>query len=56
MHEYDFVVFALDAELNLPPGLTRAALLEAIDGHVLGQGNMVPTYTRQPADAGAMPE
>lgn len=53
MHEYDFAVFALDAELDLPPGLTRAQLLEAIEGHVLGQGNLVPTYTRQPAEAGA---
>ena len=51
LHHYDFVVFALDAELDLPPGLTRAELLEAIDGHVVGQGNMVPIYRRQPADA-----
>jgi len=53
VHEYDFTVFALDAELNLPGGLTRAELLRAIDGHVLDQGNMVPTYTRQPMAAGA---
>ena len=53
VHEYDFTVFALDVALDLPPGLTRAELLRAIDGHVIGQGNMVPTYTRQPADAGA---
>jgi Raf kinase inhibitor-like YbhB/YbcL family protein len=54
VHEYDFTVFALDAELDLPPGLNRAALLAAIEGHVLGQGNMVPTYTRQPAEAGTL--
>lgn len=53
VHDYDFTVFALDAELDLPSGLTRAGLLEAIEGHVLGQGSLVPTYTRQPADAGA---
>jgi len=51
VHHYDFAVFALDAELNLPPGLTRAELLEAIEGHVIGRGNMVPIYRRQPADA-----
>ena len=51
VHHYDFAVFALDAELDLPAGLTRAELLEAIDGHVIGQGNMVPIYRRQPADA-----
>ncbi|MBM4184749.1 MAG: YbhB/YbcL family Raf kinase inhibitor-like protein [Gemmatimonadetes bacterium] len=53
VHDYDFTVFALDAELNLPAGLTRAELLAAIEGHVLGQGSLVPTYTRQPAEAGA---
>ena len=55
VHEYDFTVFALDAELDLAPGLTRAGLLAAIDGHVIGRGTLVPTYTRQPADAGALP-
>jgi len=53
VHEYDFTVLALNAEMNLPPGLTRAEVLAAIEGHVIGQGNVVPTYTRQPADAGA---
>jgi len=51
VHHYDFAVFALDAELDLPPGLTRAELLASIEGHVIGQGNMVPLYRRQPADA-----
>jgi hypothetical protein len=51
VHHYDFAVFALDAELDLPPGLTRAELLGAIEGHVIGQGNMVPLYRRQPADS-----
>jgi Raf kinase inhibitor-like YbhB/YbcL family protein len=46
-HHYHFVVYALDAELNLPPGLTRAELLEAIEGHVIGQGDMVPIYQRR---------
>jgi Raf kinase inhibitor-like YbhB/YbcL family protein len=50
VHDYDFTVLALNAELNLPSGLTRAEVLEAVAGHVIGQGNMVPTYTRQPAD------
>jgi Raf kinase inhibitor-like YbhB/YbcL family protein len=53
VHDYEFTVFALDAEPNFPPGLTRAELLEAMEGHVLGQGSMLPTYTRRPADAGA---
>jgi Raf kinase inhibitor-like YbhB/YbcL family protein len=49
VHHYHFAVFALDAELDLPPGLTRDELLEAIEGHVLGQGDMTPHYQRQPA-------
>ncbi len=51
LHHYDFAVFALDEELNLPPGLDREELLEAIDGHVIGRGDMVPIYRRQPADS-----
>ena len=33
--------------LDLPPGLTRAEVLDAIEGHVIGQGDMVPIYQRQ---------
>ena len=50
-HEYDFTVYALDAALDLPPGLTRAELLAAIEGHVIGRGSLVATYTRVSADA-----
>ncbi|MGD2046554.1 MAG: YbhB/YbcL family Raf kinase inhibitor-like protein [Gemmatimonadota bacterium] len=49
LHHYHFAVFALDTELDLPPGLTRDELLEAIDGHVLGEGSMTPHYRRRPA-------
>ena len=48
VHHYHFSVFALDAELDLPPGLDRSELLEAIEGHVIGQGDMVTLYERQP--------
>jgi Raf kinase inhibitor-like YbhB/YbcL family protein len=53
VHEYEFTVLALDAELDLPAGLTRAELLEAIEPHVIGRGTLTATYTRIPADAGA---
>jgi Raf kinase inhibitor-like YbhB/YbcL family protein len=49
VHHYHFAVFALDEELDLPPGLDRDELLSAIEGHVLGQGDMVTLYERQPA-------
>jgi hypothetical protein len=46
-HHYHFVVYALDADLGLKPGLTRAELLAAIDGHVIGQGEIVSIYERK---------
>ena len=48
-HRYHFVVYALDAALDLRPNLTRAELLEAIKGHILAQGEIVPVYERKPS-------
>lgn len=44
LHAYHFRIYALDSELNLPAGLNKAALLEAIDGHVLGTGMLMGHY------------
>ena len=44
LHHYHFVVYALDEDLNLPPDLDREELLEAIEGHVIGQGDIMPVY------------
>ncbi|HIB08700.1 MAG TPA: YbhB/YbcL family Raf kinase inhibitor-like protein, partial [Gemmatimonadetes bacterium] len=55
VHHYHFAVFALNTELDLPPGLTRNELLEAIDGHIIGEGHMMPIYERQPADQDTIP-
>ena len=46
-HHYHFVVYALDADLGLKPGLTRADLLAAINGHVIGRGEIVSIYERK---------
>ena len=46
-HHYNFVVYALGADLDLPAGLTRAQLLEAIAPHVIGKGVMIPMYRRE---------
>ena len=46
LHHYHFVVYALDADLDLKPGLNRAELLAAIQGHVVGQGELVAVYER----------
>jgi Raf kinase inhibitor-like YbhB/YbcL family protein len=46
-HHYTFTVYALDAELPLEPGLNRTQLLDAIKGHIIGQGSLVAIYERQ---------
>jgi Raf kinase inhibitor-like YbhB/YbcL family protein len=46
-HHYHFVVYALDADLGLKPGLTRADLLAAMRGHVIAQGELVAIYERK---------
>ncbi len=47
-HHYTFSVYALDAELPLEPGLNRNQLMEAIKGHIIGQGSLVAIYERFP--------
>lgn len=49
-HHYHFVVYALDAPVAVKAGqppMTRAELLDAIKGHVIGQGELVALYERQ---------
>ena len=49
-HHYHFVVYALDTPIAITPGqipLTRAELLDAMKGHVIGQGELVATYERK---------
>ena len=45
-HLYHFTVYALDEALGLEPGLTRQGLLKAMEGHIIGQGDIVPVYER----------
>ena len=45
-HRYDFKVYALDTDLDLPPATTKDDLLKRIQGHVLGQGELVGRYKR----------
>ncbi len=47
-HHYHFTVYALDAPLDAQAGLTKAQLLEAMKGHIIGQGELVAIYERQP--------
>jgi Raf kinase inhibitor-like YbhB/YbcL family protein len=45
-HHYHFKLYALDAVLDLPDGSTKAQVLAALKGHVLGEGDLVGTYSR----------
>jgi Raf kinase inhibitor-like YbhB/YbcL family protein len=40
-HHYTFELFALDMKLDLGPEATRAQVLSAIDGHILGKAVLV---------------
>ena len=45
-HPYHFEVFALNRKLNLDPAKAdRAAMLDAMKGHVLAVGDIVVNYT-----------
>jgi len=43
-HHYHFQLFALDKVLDVPPGAERSAVRQAMDGHVIGQTEIVGTY------------
>ncbi|MDO8907839.1 MAG: YbhB/YbcL family Raf kinase inhibitor-like protein [Pseudohongiella sp.] len=47
LHAYHFRIYALDAALNLPVGLNKQQLLEAIDGHVLATGMLMGHYEQK---------
>jgi len=46
LHAYHFRVYALDADLELPEGLNKEQLLEAMEGHVLATGMLMGHYQR----------
>ncbi len=45
-HRYFFKVYALDIELTLAPGATKAQLEAAMKGHVVAEGSLMGTYSR----------
>ena len=47
-HHYHFQIFALKKKLNLPAGYNRVALLDAMAGNVIGKGELVGKYERNP--------
>ncbi len=47
VHHYHFKIYALDTELEAAAGLTKDQLLEAMEGHVLAEGELIGTYERK---------
>jgi Raf kinase inhibitor-like YbhB/YbcL family protein len=45
-HHYIFEIYALDAKVDLPAGSTRADLLKAMDGHVIGKATYIGLFGR----------
>ncbi len=46
-HRYFFRLYALDAALDLKPGITRNELLARMKGHVLATAELMGTYERK---------
>lgn len=45
-HRYFFKLYALDAELNLDSGITKAQLVQAMQGHILAEAQLMGKYKR----------
>lgn len=46
-HRYFFKIYALDTELDLAAGACKKDLLKAMEGHILGEGQLIGKYKRQ---------
>jgi Raf kinase inhibitor-like YbhB/YbcL family protein len=45
-HHYYFRIYALDSELPLKAGASKADLVKAMEGHIILQGQLMGTYKR----------
>lgn len=46
VHRYFFKLYAMRSKLAVEPGLTKKALLKAMEGQVIGEGQLTGTYRR----------
>ena len=44
LHSWVFKVYALDIEVDLEPGATKADLLSTMSGHILAKGDLAREY------------
>jgi Raf kinase inhibitor-like YbhB/YbcL family protein len=45
-HRYFFKIYAVDSELTLKAGATKAEVEKALEGHIVGQTQLMGTYAR----------
>ena len=48
-HHYTFQLYALDTKLSLGPDATRAQIMAAMNGHILGKAVLVGRFHKPPA-------
>ncbi len=46
-HRYFFKIYALDCPLELPAGTGKQAVLQAMEGHILDQAELMGTFSKQ---------
>lgn len=46
-HRYVFKLYALGTVLDIKPGANKQQLLKAMEGHILGQAELMGTYSRK---------
>ena len=47
VHHYRFKLYALDTDLSLKAGITKAELTAAMKGHILSETRLIGTYERK---------
>jgi hypothetical protein len=45
-HRYFFKIYALDTQPDLNAGVTKQELLKAMEGHIIGKGQLIGRYQR----------
>jgi len=46
IHHYHFTLYALDCMLDVPAGVTKSKVVNAMQGHILDQAELVGLYNR----------